>query len=317
MINLFDFDYEKMLHWVREVGQSDFRAKQLIQWIHQRRVTSFDEMHTLPKSFREYLNDHATLELMPIITEKVSQDGTVKWLLKVDGINAIETVYIPETGRGTLCISSQVGCALDCDFCSTGKQGFNRNLSCAEIIGQLWIAIGRLRELYTDIERPITNVVMMGMGEPLANEKHVFTALSLMLDPLSYGLAYRRVTVSTSGLVPAIERLRDKLPVALAISLHAPTNELRDILVPINKKYPIEQLMAICADYFKHHKRQVIYEYVMLKDVNDSDDMARKLKKLLRQAPGKINLIPFNPFPGTSYETSTPERIELSGNPTQ
>jgi len=295
-----------------EMGFPSYRAQQIIKWLHQHQIKTFDKMHNLPKLLRQQLEEAFTLEDLGINHEHVSKDGTVKWLLKVDEQNSIETVYIPESNRGTLCISSQVGCALDCSFCSTGKQGFNRNLTTGEIISQLRIAKQRLCAINPTQKHPITNVVMMGMGEPLANEKNLYPALRLMLDDHAYGLAYRRVTVSTSGIVPAMKRMNSELPqIALAVSLHAANDQLRDQLVPINKKYPLEQLMAVCNSYYEgQRKRQITYEYVMLDGINDSKDDARALKKLLKRAPGKINLIPFNPFPNTSYKQSPAKRID-------
>jgi 23S rRNA (adenine2503-C2)-methyltransferase len=310
-INLLDFCQQSMKDWLIEIGQPGFRAQQLINWLHQQFVDNFDEMLNLPKPFRTWLKENARIHQLPIMHEHISQDGTIKWLLGVDAANAVEMVYIPESTRGTLCISSQVGCALDCSFCSTGKQGFNRNLTSGEIIGQLRLANTRLKDLYPSRLKPITNVVMMGMGEPLANEKHVTEALRLMIDDHAYGLAYRRVTVSTSGMVPAMLRLKENLPnIAMAVSLHAPNDTLRNELVPINQKYPLSKLMAVCAKYYEgQKKRQITYEYVMLKGVNDSLEHAKELSQLLRQAPGKINLIPFNPFKNSPYKTSDRAQI--------
>lgn len=310
-VNLLDFSELSMKNWLTDIGQPAFRAQQLINWLHQQFEDDFDQMLNLPKSFRTWLNENACIHHLPIQHEHISQDGTIKWLLSVDQVNAVEMVYIPESTRGTLCISSQVGCALDCSFCSTGKQGFNRNLTSGEIIGQLRLANMRLKTLLPDRRTPITNVVMMGMGEPLANEKHVTESLKLMIDDHAYGLAYRRVTVSTSGMVPAMLRLKESLPqIAMAVSLHAPNDALRNELVPINQKYPLSQLMEVCAHYYEgQKKRQITYEYVMLKGVNDSLAHAKELAKLLRQAPGKINLIPFNPFKNSPYKTSDRAQI--------
>lgn len=267
-------------------------------------------MTNLSGALRERLSQVAAFQPPEIINEHRSDDGTIKWLMGLNGGNAIETVYIPETNRGTLCVSSQVGCALNCSFCSTGAQGFNRNLGAAEIIGQVWRAAQRLGHERNGEQR-ITNVVMMGMGEPLLNFNAVIPALQLMREDLAFGLASRRVTVSTAGLVPAIAQLREAVDVALAVSLHAPVDELRNELVPLNKKYPIAELMAACAAYVAgRHKRSVTFEYTMLDGVNDHPEHARRLVKLMRRLPSKLNLIPFNPFPGTQYKTSPMARIE-------
>ena len=292
------------------------RAKQTLKWLHQSQVTDFSAMTDIAKSTREALATHAEIRDLTVIRDSTASDGTRKWLFDV-GSSAVDAVFIPEEGRGTLCISSQAGCALDCAFCSTGKQGFNRNLSTAEIIGQLRYAdltlkadlgiVGRT----LDGVQPVTNVVMMGMGEPLANFEAVVPALELMLDDNAYGLSRRRVTVSTSGLVPQIDELAKRCPVALAVSLHAPTDALRDVLVPINKRYPIAQLLAACRDYpGVSNARRITFEYVMLKGVNDSPADARALVRQLAGIPAKINLIPFNPWPGTQYECSDWETIE-------
>jgi len=298
------------------IGEKPFRANQLLRWIHQYGTADFDAMSDLAKSLREKLANQAVIELPQIISDFVATDGTRKWLLAVGAGNGIETVYIPEANRGTLCVSSQVGCALACTFCSTGKQGFNRNLTVAEIVGQLWIANKTLRSDVSDTlihaNRAVTNVVMMGMGEPLANFDNVVTALDLMLDDHAYGLSRRRVTVSTSGLVPAIDRLRERCPVALAISLHAPNDTLRDQLVPINKKYPIKELLAACQRYLLAAPRDFItFEYVMLAGVNDSIAHARELIALVHDTPCKFNLIPFNSFPGSDFKRSTAETVRV------
>ena len=266
-------------------------------------------MTDMSKALRERLAESASIAAPRVLRDTTAADGTRKWLLDVGTGNAIEAVFIPETNRGTLCISSQAGCALECSFCSTGKQGFNRNLSVEEIIGQLWLANRSLGRGVTE-ERPISNVVMMGMGEPLANFENVVAAMRLMLDDSAYGLSRRRVTLSTAGLVPGIDRLRDACPVALAVSLHAPNDALRDELVPINRKYPIRELLAACQRYLTKAPRDfVTFEYVMLADVNDSVAQARELAGLVREVPCKINLIPFNPFPGVDYRRSAPEAI--------
>ncbi|WP_018989036.1 23S rRNA (adenine(2503)-C(2))-methyltransferase RlmN [Aromatoleum toluclasticum] len=320
-VNLLDFDVDGLVAWFAERGEKPFRARQVMRWMHRFGETEFDNMTDVAKSLRAKLAQEACIRPPQAIRDTVSADGTRKWLLDVGSANAVEAVFIPETNRGTLCISSQAGCALDCAFCSTGKQGFNRNLSAAEIIGQLWLANKLLGGTSTpagakdaegepDNGRVISNVVMMGMGEPLANFDNVVTALRLMLDDHAYGLSRRRVTVSTSGIVPAMDRLRDECPVALAVSLHAPDDALRDRLVPINQKYPLRELMAACRRYLERAPRDfVTFEYVMLDGVNDSDAHARALVALVRDVPCKFNLIPFNPFPNSGFDRSQPERI--------
>lgn len=282
-----------------------------MQWIHQAGYHDFAQMTNLGKTLRERLSQIAEIKLPEIVACQQSKDGTCKWLLKLDCGNCIETVFIPEANRGTLCVSSQVGCALNCSFCSTAKQGFNRNLSTAEIIAQVWLAVRSLSKNDGHHDKHITNVVMMGMGEPLLNFDNVVAAMDIMMDDLAYGLSKKRVTLSTSGVLPDLERLREVSPVALAVSLHAPNDELRNVLVPINKKYPLEQLMKLCKSYFKNEpKRKVTFEYVMLKGVNDQPEHARQLVKLLKDIPSKVNLIPFNPFPLTQYERSSKEAID-------
>ncbi len=299
-----------MRQFFSDCGEKPYRAQQLMQWIHQAGFYDFAQMTNLGKVLREQLTQTAEIKLPEIVSCQQSNDGTHKWLLKLDCGNCIETVYIPETKRGTLCVSSQVGCALNCTFCSTGKQGFNRNLSTAEIIGQVWLAVRELSQKQGAHDKRVTNVVMMGMGEPLLNFDNVVSAMDIMMDDFAYGLSKRRVTLSTSGVIPEMERLRERSPVSLAVSLHAPTDELRDELVPINKKYPLAQLMDICRDYFKNEpKRVVTFEYVMLKGVNDQPHHAAQLIKLLQNVPAKVNLIPFNPFPLTQYERSPQETI--------
>ena len=310
-INLLDFNYQQMRQFVSSIGEKPFRAQQLMQWIHQVGLSDFSDMNNLGKVLRERLSEIATIELPEIVGCQKSSDGTHKWLLKLSCGNSIEAVYIPEAKRGTLCVSSQVGCALNCSFCSTGKQGFNRNLSTAEIIGQVRLAVRELSQQNGAHDKRVTNVVMMGMGEPLLNFDNVVAAMDIMMDDFAYGLSKRRVTLSTSGIIPEMERLQVASPVALAVSLHAPTDELRDVLVPINKKYPLEQLMELCARYFKNEpKRVVTFEYVMLKGVNDKPEHAAALIKLLRNVPCKVNLIPFNPFPMTEYERSSKAVID-------
>jgi 23S rRNA (adenine2503-C2)-methyltransferase len=309
--NLLDLDRQGLETFFAGIGEKSFRASQILKWIYQLGVCDFDAMTNLSKALREKLKDVAEIRLPEIVSEHCSHDGTIKWVLRVDNLNCIETVFIPEADRGTLCISSQVGCALDCDFCSTAQQGFNRNLSTGEIIGQLWIANHAMNATPRD-ERRISNVVLMGMGEPLLNFDNVVRAISLMLDDDAYGLSKRRVTLSTSGVVPALDRLKEVCDVSLALSLHAPDNELRNVLVPLNKKYPIEEVIAACKRYIDDgaSRRKVTVEYVMLDGVNDSDEHAEKLARLLRSLPSKVNLIPFNPFPRTVYKSSSQERID-------
>ena len=316
MTPLLGLSPDRLEAFVAELGEKPFRAKQVSRWIHQRRAGDVGEMTDLSKAFREKLASAAKIEGPRVIKDTTASDGTRKWLLDAGNGNAVETVYIPEDDRGTLCISSQAGCALDCAFCSTGRQGFNRNLTTAEIVGQLWHAN---RTLLADgvnprwVEQgraPITNVVMMGMGEPLANYDNVVAALALFLDDNAYGLSRRRVTLSTSGLVPMIDKLAQDCPVALAVSLHAPDDALRDRIVPINRKHPIAELLAACRRYLPHAPRDfVTFEYVMLDGVNDSPEQARALVGIARQVPCKLNLIPFNPFPGTEFTASPRERI--------
>jgi 23S rRNA (adenine2503-C2)-methyltransferase len=310
-INLLGLDRAALRALLQQAGEKPFRADQLMQWIYQRGVTDFDAMSNLAKSLRGWLHENAEVRLPELVAEQTSQDGTRKWVLRLDGGNAVETVFIPEAGRGTLCISSQVGCALDCSFCSTGKQGLNRNMSAAEIVSQVWFA-KRTLGWGGPTERVISNVVFMGMGEPLANFDAVLPAINILLDDFGFGLSKRRVTVSTSGLVPFMDRLRESADVALAVSLHAPNDALRDELVPINRKYPIAELLAACRRYTdgKDRRLRVLYEYVMLDGVNDHEAHARELARLLRDLPAKVNLIPFNPFPQTQYRRSRPEAIE-------
>lgn len=310
-VNLLNYTYAHLRELLSSWGEKPFRAQQLFQWIHQMGLSDFSEMTNIGKELKHKLSQLATIELPEIVACQKSSDGTHKWLLKLDCGNSIETVFIPESNRGTLCVSSQVGCALNCSFCSTAKQGFNRNLSTAEIIGQVWLAVRELSKSSGSHDKQITNVVMMGMGEPLLNFDNVVSAMSIMMDDYGYGLSKRRVTLSTSGVLPELERLRKESPVALAVSLHAPNDELRNILVPINKKYPLSQLMALCKSYFKDEpRRKVTFEYVMLKGVNDQPEHAIQLVKLLKNVPSKVNLIPFNPFPMTQYERSSREAID-------
>jgi 23S rRNA (adenine2503-C2)-methyltransferase len=308
-INLLDLDEVRMRSFFESIGEKPYRAAQVLKWIYHQGVTDFEQMTNLSLALRQGLPRLAEIQAPTVLREQVSVDGTTKWLMGFGGGNAVETVFIPEPNRGTLCISSQVGCALNCSFCSTGAQGFSRNLTTGEIIGQVlqaaW-ALGHQR----NGKRQITNVVLMGMGEPLLNFDAVVSAMSLMRNDLGFGLAAKRVTLSTAGLVPGIDRLRETLDVALAVSLHAPEDSLREQLVPLNRKYPIAELMNSCARYVSDkHKRTVTFEYTLMDGVNDHPDHARKLVKLLRRLPSKLNLIPFNPFPGTSYQCSPESKI--------
>jgi 23S rRNA (adenine2503-C2)-methyltransferase len=308
-LNLLDFDLPGLTGFFAELGEKPFRAKQVLKWLHQYGAEDFEQMTDLAKSLRAKLPEVAEIRPPRMLQEQTSDDGTRKWLLEVGPNNRVETVFIPEKERGTLCISTQVGCALECAFCSTGRQGFNRNLTVAEIIGQLWWANKALGRDPKG-ERVISNVVLMGMGEPLLNFDHTITAISLMLDDHAYGLSKRRVTVSTSGIVPAMDRLRDLQPVALAVSLHAPNDALRDQLVPINKKYPLRELMAACMRYLDAAPRDFItFEYVMLAGVNDQPEHVEQLLALTRDIPCKFNLIPFNPFPDSGFKRSSPEVV--------
>jgi len=339
MVNLLDLDREGLISFFVSLGEKPFRATQVMKWIHQLGVLDFDVMTNLSKALRQQLKEIACVSLPQIKMSQVSQDGTRKWLLQLDSDNSVEMVFIPEEGRNTLCVSSQVGCALDCHFCATAQQGFNRNLSTGEIIAQLWlvehrlkaeIALGGMVKDSSPLEQKeaegdlllskplkkekslISNVVMMGMGEPLSNFNSMVKALHLMLDDFSYGLSWRRVTLSTVGIVPALARLKEQCPVNIAISLHAPNDALRNQLMPINKKYPLHELIKACHAYTKgeQHHRRVTFEYIMLKDINDQPVHARALVKLLRGLPAKVNLIPFNRFPQTHYQCATPESIE-------
>ncbi|PUE00447.1 MAG: 23S rRNA (adenine(2503)-C(2))-methyltransferase RlmN [Candidatus Sedimenticola endophacoides] len=287
-----------------ELGSKAFHGRNVLKWIHKHGVSDFSLMTDLPKRLRARLEELAEVRVPEVVFDQPASDGTHKWVLELECGNRIESVYIPDGDRSTLCVSSQVGCSLDCSFCSTARQGFNRNLSAAEIIGQVWVAA-------RGMNKPLTNVVLMGMGEPLANFDAVVSAMEIMQDDLTYMLSKYRVTVSTSGIVPAIYRLNEVSDVSLAVSLHAPNNALRDQLVPINRKYPLEELIPACREYVRGDKRRkVTWEYVMLDGVNDSIRHARELIRLLEGTPSKMNLIPFNPFPGTDYRCSPPERIE-------
>ncbi len=309
-INLLGLDRPALQALLTTLGEPPFRAEQILQWVHQHHVDDVEAMTNLSKSLREKLQQHTCITLPEIIWEKVSSDGTHKWLLRVAGGNSIEMVFIPEKRRGTLCISSQVGCVLNCSFCSTGKQGFSRNLTLAEILGQLQLARRRLAHLQANDRPVITNVVFMGMGEPLLNYDQVIPAMNMMMDDMMYGLSKYRVTLSTSGLIPAMLQLKTDSAAALAVSLHAPNDALRNTLVPLNKKYPLRELIPLCRDYFVGQKKRVVtFEYVMLDGVNDSPHHARELVDLLHNVPCKVNLIPFNPFPLTEYTCSPLDTI--------
>ena len=315
--NLLDFDLEGLATFCAQLGEKRFRATQLFRWIHQKGARDFGQMTDIAKSLREKLEGHARIEGLPLISQHESADGTIKWLFDVGDGNAVEAVFIPEDDRGTLCVSSQAGCAVGCRFCSTGHQGFSRNLSTGEIIAQLWFAEHFLRQhLRTGGERVISNVVMMGMGEPLQNYSALVPALRVMLDDHGYGLSRRRVTVSTSGVVPMMDRLGEDCPVALAVSLHAPNDELRDKLVPLNRKYPIAELLDACNRYLESAPRDFItFEYCMLDGVNDLPEHARQLVDLVRTHAGrgvscKLNLIPFNPFPASGLVRSPQQRVQ-------
>lgn len=312
-VNLLDFDRQGLEAFFAEFGEKAFRASQVMQWVHQLGKTDWQQMTNLSKALRQRLEEQCLLAMPQEVGLQTAEDGTRKWLLELDQGNRVETVFIPDADRNTLCVSSQVGCALDCSFCATAHQGFNRNLSTAEIISQLWFAEHKLRQ-FTQAEegqRQISNVVLMGMGEPLLNFDNVVRALRIMLDDFAYGLSWRRITLSTAGVVPAIDRLREQCPVSLAVSLHAPDDELRNELVPLNKKYPIKELMAACRRYTAGEpRRRITFEYVLLKGVNDTPAHARALVKCLKGVPSKVNLIPFNPFPATRYERSDPQTIQ-------
>jgi len=303
-INLLGMPRQKMIDFFADMGEKPFRAKQLMQWIHQYGVHDFDEMSNISKVLREKLKRIAKVEGPEIILQEISTDGTRKWVMKMPGGSSIETVLIPEGDRGTLCISSQIGCALDCSFCSTGKQGFNRNLSAEEIVGQIWNAIASFEDLDRVKDRPVTNVVFMGMGEPLLNFDNVMDAIDIMMDDFAYSISKKRLTISTAGVVPAIEKMCGITDASIAISLHAPNDELRDQLVPVNKKYPIKVLLDTVKKYLNQlsDKRKATIEYTLMAGVNDRKIHATQLIELLKDLPCKINLIPFNPFPGSGYK---------------
>jgi 23S rRNA (adenine2503-C2)-methyltransferase len=311
VVNILDLGHEPLEAFFKDLGEPAFRARQVFKWIHQQGVDDFSLMTNVSKALRQKLSEIAEIKAPEIVSEQPSADGVRKWLLKLSDQQCIETVFIPEGDRGTLCISSQVGCALDCTFCATARQGFNRNLSVAEIIGQVFVARRRLEQELTSTRtkngRIISNVVLMGMGEPLLNLDNVVAAMRIMLDDNGYGLSKRRVTLSTSGVVPALDRLGEMIDVSLAVSLHAPSNDLRNKLVPLNRKYPIEDLMAACMRFLarKAQRDRITFEYVMLEGVNDSSAHAHQLVKVLQGVPSKVNLIPFNAFAGTQYSRSS------------
>lgn len=302
--NLLGLTQQKLEAFFEGLGEKRFRAGQVMKWMHHYGVDNFDDMTNIGKALREKLKATAEIRGPEVVSEDISRDGTRKWVVRVASGSCVETVYIPQNGRGTLCVSSQAGCALDCSFCSTGKQGFNSDLTVAEIIGQVWIASKSFGSVPATADRAVTNVVMMGMGEPLLNFDNVVDAMTLMMDDLGYGISKRKVTLSTSGVVPMIEKLAEKVDVALALSLHAPNNALRNQLVPLNKKYPLEVLLPACKSYIAGlgEKRSLTVEYTLLKGVNDQPEHAAEMIELLRDIPCKINLIPFNPFPHSGYE---------------
>ncbi|UTW11792.1 23S rRNA (adenine(2503)-C(2))-methyltransferase RlmN [Marinobacterium rhizophilum] len=310
--NLLGLSPAKLEAFFAELGEKRFRATQVLKWIHQLGAESFDEMTNISKALREKLKTVAEIRPPEVVSQDISKDGTRKWVIRVEGGSCVETVLIPEGPRRTLCISSQVGCSLNCSFCSTGKQGFNRNLTAAEVIGQVYIAIKSFGPMDPNGERQVTNVVLMGMGEPLLNFDNVVDSTQLMMDDNAYGLSKRRVTLSTAGVVPAIDKLREVSDVSLAISLHAPNNELRDILVPINQRYPIDQLIDACNRYLDglNDRRVITIEYTMMAGINDQPQHARELVKVLRRVPCKLNLIPFNPFPNSGYERPSESAIQ-------
>ncbi len=311
LINLLDLDRQGMTELFATLGEASYRATQVLQWLHQYGVEDILEMTNISKSLRQKLAVIAEIKPLEVATEQLSQDGTRKWLLRLADGNCIETVFIPEDDRGTLCVSSQVGCALNCSFCSTAQQGYNRNLTVAEIIGQVWLAVRKLAKEGKVHDHTVSNVVMMGMGEPLLNFDPVVKAMGIMMDDFAYGLSKRRVTLSTSGVVPAMQRLAEVSDVALAVSLHAPTDDLRNTLVPINKKYPLSELLNVCRNYYKNdQRRRITMEYVMLDGINDTPMHANQLVNILQGIPSKVNLIPFNPFNGAQYTRSSKVNID-------
>ncbi len=311
-VNLLGMSPQGLEAFFEEIGEKKFRATQVLKWIHQLGATSFDEMTNISKALRLKLAEVAEIREPEVMLEKTSKDGTRKWVIKTDSGSSVEAVLIPDGDRKTLCVSSQVGCSLDCSFCSTGKQGFNSNLTTAEIIGQLRIAIRSYGDYNTTSQRVVSNVVLMGMGEPLMNFNNVTDAIALMMEDNAYCLSKRRVTLSTAGVVPAIDKLREVTDVSLAISLHAPNDDLRDILVPINKRYPIKELVAACNRYLDNlnDKRVITVEYTLIDGVNDQPEHAKQLLKILRKMPSKLNIIPFNPFPNSGYARPSEERIQ-------
>jgi len=315
VINLLNFDRESLRDYFKSLGDKPFRADQVIQWIHQYGYQSFDKMTNLSQALRTYLSEHCVVQPPKVVQEQKSKDGTCKWLFQLEDGAYIETVFIPEDDRGTLCISSQVGCPLNCHFCATARLGFKRNLTVAEIIGQLWVVVRALSEADGRHDRKVTNVVMMGMGEPLLNLENVLPALNLMMDDLAYCLSKYRVTVSTVGIVPGMDRLSEESNVSLAVSLHAPNDELRSQIMPINQKYSVQAVIDACKRFFaKDKKRKVSFEYIMLDGINDRPIHARELVRLLSQLPCKVNLIPFNACPNIPYQSSTPEALEKFRN---
>lgn len=310
-VNLLGLSPSKLEDFFEEIGEKRFRATQVLKWIHQLGATNFDEMTNISKALRAKLSEMAEIRDPEVVLENISKDGTRKWVIRTDGGSCVETVLIPENGRATLCVSSQIGCSLDCSFCSTGKQGFNRNLSAAEIIGQVRVAIRSFGPFDPSGDRRVTNVVLMGMGEPLMNFENVVDATQLMMEDNAYGLSKRRVTLSTAGVVPALDKLAKVSDVSLAVSLHAPNDELRDQLVPINRRYPINELIDSCNRYLQslNDKRVATVEYTLIAGVNDQPEHARQLVKLLRRLPSKLNLIPFNPFPNSDYERPSESAI--------
>ena len=311
-INLLNFDHQGLREYFAAIGEKPFRADQIMKWIYHFGYSDFEQMTNINRTLREKLQRNCEIKAPEISEKQVSKDGTIKYALVLEGGQEVETVWIPENDRATLCVSSQVGCALECTFCATAQQGFNRNLSMSEIIGQVWRVANDIGATRITGKRPITNIVMMGMGEPLLNMKNLIPALDTMLNDLGYGLSKRRVTVSTSGVVPALDMLKAKIDCALAISIHAPDNKLRDELVPINKKYPLEEFIVAAGRYIDGSKanKQATIEYVMLDHVNDSTDQAHALAHVLKDLPSKINLIPFNPYPGSPYKRPSNSRID-------
>jgi len=313
--NLLGLDKKGLQGFFAEMGEKPYRVTQLMKWIYHRHVVDFDDMTDLSRACREKLHAQAEIRLPEISYEQWSSDGSCKWLMRMSCGNSVETVYIPESGRSTLCVSSQIGCALDCSFCSTARQGFNRNLTAAEMVGQLYLTNQILRNKPETADRRVTNIVMMGMGEPLLNVRPLVPVLSLMLDDLAFGLSKRKVTVSTSGIIPAMDRLKAEIDVSLAVSLHAANDTLRNELMPINRKYPVAELMQACRRFVEtDHKKHIMFEYVLLAGVNDQPEHARELAKLLRNFPCKVNLIPFNPFQGSGYQRSDNAAIDRFWN---